>query len=146
MATNEVWSLEKVKVCAGSIRVCQYRIQRKIQVGSNEDVVAFLSIHQYHLCRRNINRARWCVSDRFDRTTTDLGFLDVRSCSNPVTPCPQTLRTMAEGIERPDGEGNLRVELLTGSLKGKARQVLLDDVRAGKVCGAIFHWYIRATS
>ena len=40
---------------------------------------------------------------------------------------------MAEGIQRPDGEGNLRVELLTGSVKGKARQVLLDDVKAGKV-------------
>ena len=45
---------------------------------------------------------------------------------------------MAEGIERPDGEGNLRVELLTGSLKGKARQVLLDDVRAGKVCRELY--------
>lgn len=40
---------------------------------------------------------------------------------------------MAEGIERPDGEGNLRVELLTGHIKGKARQLLLDDVKAGKV-------------
>lgn len=40
---------------------------------------------------------------------------------------------MAEGIERPGGEGNLRVELLTGNVKGKARQVLLDDVKAGKV-------------
>ena len=48
--------------------------------------------------------------------------------------CSQTLRSMAEGIGRPDGEGNLRVELLTGNVKGKARQVLLDDVKAGKVC------------
>eukprot|EP00903_Cladosiphon_okamuranus_P021747 g19995.t1 len=45
----------------------------------------------------------------------------------------QTLRSMAEGIKRPDGQGNLRVELLTGSVKGKARQVLLGDVKAGKV-------------
>ncbi|CAN0401707.1 unnamed protein product, partial [Hapterophycus canaliculatus] len=40
---------------------------------------------------------------------------------------------MAEGIERPDGTGSLRVELLTASVKGKARQVLLDDVKSGKV-------------
>ncbi|CAM9697670.1 unnamed protein product [Scytosiphon promiscuus] len=45
----------------------------------------------------------------------------------------QTIRSMAEGIERPDGTGSLRVELLTASVKGKARQLLLDDVRAGKV-------------
>lgn len=50
---------------------------------------------------------------------------------------PQTLKSMAEGIERPDGQGNLRVELLTGSVKGKARQVLLDDVKAGKVPTAV---------
>lgn len=40
---------------------------------------------------------------------------------------------MVEGIERPDGKGNLRVELLTGSVKGKARQQLLNDVKAGEV-------------
>ncbi|CAN0150927.1 unnamed protein product [Ectocarpus sp. 6 AP-2014] len=45
----------------------------------------------------------------------------------------QTLRSMAEGIERPDGKGNLRVELLTGSVKGKARQQLLNDVKSGEV-------------
>ncbi|CAM9874881.1 unnamed protein product, partial [Ectocarpus sp. 12 AP-2014] len=45
----------------------------------------------------------------------------------------QTLRSMAEGIERPDGKGNLRVELLTGSVKGKSRQQLLNDVKAGEV-------------
>lgn len=45
----------------------------------------------------------------------------------------QTLRSMAEGIDRPDGTGNLRVELLTANVKGKARQALLDDVKAGKV-------------
>lgn len=40
---------------------------------------------------------------------------------------------MADGIQRPDGMGPLRVELLTGNVKGKARQALLDDVKAGEV-------------
>lgn len=45
----------------------------------------------------------------------------------------RTLRSMAEGIQRPDGRGDLRVELLTGAVKGKARQKLLEDVGNGEV-------------
>lgn len=44
----------------------------------------------------------------------------------------QTLRKMSEGIEMPNGR-SLRVEILTGSVKGKARQMLLEDVGNGKV-------------
>lgn len=44
-----------------------------------------------------------------------------------------TLRSMAAEIERHDGRGTLRVDLLTGGIKGKARQKLLDDVRSGEV-------------
>lgn len=46
----------------------------------------------------------------------------------------QTIRSMAAGIRRPDGRGALRVEVLTGSLKGKARQKLLEEVGNGEVC------------
>lgn len=45
----------------------------------------------------------------------------------------QTIQSMAAGIKRPDGRGDLRVELLTAGLKASARQKLLDDVRAGEV-------------
>eukprot|EP00904_Undaria_pinnatifida_P013740 jgi/Undpi1/9497/HiC_scaffold_27.g11953.m1 len=45
----------------------------------------------------------------------------------------QTLRSMVSGIERLDGRGGLRVEVLTGGVKGKARQMLLEAVGAGEV-------------
>ena len=45
----------------------------------------------------------------------------------------QTLRSMAFGIERLDGRGGLRVEVLTGGVKGKARQTLLEGVGNGEV-------------
>lgn len=47
----------------------------------------------------------------------------------------QTLRSMVSGIERLDGRGGLRVEVLTGGVKGKARQMLLEAVGAGEVRG-----------
>lgn len=40
---------------------------------------------------------------------------------------------MAEQIQRLDGRGSLRVEVLTGNTKGKARQKLLEEVGNGEV-------------
>lgn len=45
-----------------------------------------------------------------------------------------TLTRMAAGLQRPDGRGELRVEVLTGGVKGKIRQKLFDDINSGEVC------------
>lgn len=50
----------------------------------------------------------------------------------------QTIRTMAEQIQRLDGRGPLRVEVLTGNTKGKARQKLLEEVGNGEVWRVAF--------
>lgn len=45
----------------------------------------------------------------------------------------KTIRAMAERIQGPNGGSPLKVELLTGGSKGKARQKLLEDLGKGEV-------------
>lgn len=59
--------------------------------------------------------------------------IDVRLPRAPHLYDLQTIRSMAAGIKRLGGRGDLRIELLTAGVKASARQKLLDDLRTGEV-------------